>query len=225
MIRIPSKFKGTLSKETHLVLTYSLLFRTITKMVRSEYLGYNFNISSTQLNASAYADDLILLSHKPRHLQIKIIEILQLGSYGSKYNKCAVTGATNSTKLCPIRLQNMLRDTILYNDIPIPYLPPDQPYTYLGIQLIPTLEWKDQRPLLFKNYKTKSIVLPKPLRPSGKNFISLRQLLYHSLHTHSMSLLIHQQTLTHLTNVSLHLPNKFATYRMLFYNYLKNNMA
>lgn len=51
---------------------------------------------------------------------------------------------TYATTLAPSQIEQLLTDTIQYNNTSIPSLPPDEAYAYLGIQLLPTLDWYSQ---------------------------------------------------------------------------------
>jgi hypothetical protein len=59
--------------------------------------------------------------------------------------KCAVTGCPNKSKTKPetfkVKIQNQ---NIQYRNQLIPVLHQNEPYVYLGIQLVPSLKWKPQ---------------------------------------------------------------------------------
>jgi hypothetical protein len=59
--------------------------------------------------------------------------------------KCAVTGCPNKSKLNPTTFKALIQSTnINYRNQPIPILNQHEPYTYLGINLAPSLKWKTQ---------------------------------------------------------------------------------
>jgi hypothetical protein len=59
--------------------------------------------------------------------------------------KCAITGCPNKSKLHPTTFKALIQSTnINYRNQPIPILNQHEPYTYLGINLAPSLKWKTQ---------------------------------------------------------------------------------
>jgi hypothetical protein len=59
--------------------------------------------------------------------------------------KCAITGCPNKSKLKPETLKAKIQaQNINYKNQTIPILHQNEPYVYLGIQLVPSLKWKLQ---------------------------------------------------------------------------------
>ena len=59
--------------------------------------------------------------------------------------KCAITGCPNKSKISPLAFKTQIQATnIKYRNEPIPVLSQNEPYTYLGINLVPSLKWKTQ---------------------------------------------------------------------------------
>lgn len=59
--------------------------------------------------------------------------------------KCAITGSPNKSKLHPTTFKALIQSTnINYRNQPIPVLNQHEPYTYLGINLAPSVKWKTQ---------------------------------------------------------------------------------
>ena len=59
--------------------------------------------------------------------------------------KCAITGCPNKSKMNQQTFKAQIQVTdITYRNQPIPVLHQNEPYTYLGIQLVPSLQWKIQ---------------------------------------------------------------------------------
>ena len=59
--------------------------------------------------------------------------------------KCAVTGCPNKYKMNLITFKALIQSTnINYRNQPLPVLHQHEPYTYLGINLAPSLKWKTQ---------------------------------------------------------------------------------
>jgi hypothetical protein len=60
-------------------------------------------------------------------------------------SKCVVTRCPNKSKLNPKTFKAVLQaQKISYQNSPTPVLHEHEPYTYLGIQLIPSLKWTIQ---------------------------------------------------------------------------------
>ena len=56
--------------------------------------------------------------------------------------KCAVTGCPNKSNTKPTNFKTKIQaQNITYRNQPIPILHQNEPYVYLGIQLVPSLKW------------------------------------------------------------------------------------
>ena len=68
------------------------------------------------------------------------------------HKKCSITGilhkeassGLNGQATCPARLETLLKNKISIGNTHIPYLPPSQPYPYLGVLVSLTLDWTPQ---------------------------------------------------------------------------------
>ena len=59
--------------------------------------------------------------------------------------KCAITGCPNKSKTKPETFKAKIQtQNINYKNQPLPILHQNEPYVYLGIQLVPSLKWKLQ---------------------------------------------------------------------------------
>ena len=59
--------------------------------------------------------------------------------------KCAITGCPNKSKMSPLAFKNQIQATnINYKNEAILILSQNEPYTYLKINLAPSLKWKTQ---------------------------------------------------------------------------------
>ena len=59
--------------------------------------------------------------------------------------KCVVTECPNKSKMNPTTFKALIQSTnINYRNQPLPVLNQHEPYTYLGINLAPSLKWKTQ---------------------------------------------------------------------------------
>ena len=59
--------------------------------------------------------------------------------------KCAVTGCPNKSRMNPTTFKALIQSTnINYRNQTLPILHQHEPYTYLGINFVPSLKWKTQ---------------------------------------------------------------------------------
>jgi hypothetical protein len=59
--------------------------------------------------------------------------------------KCAITGCPNKSKMNPHQFKTHIQSHhIHFRNQLIPTLHQNEPYVYLGIQLVPSLKWKVQ---------------------------------------------------------------------------------
>jgi hypothetical protein len=109
---------------------------------------YNFTTSKTKITSAAYADDLAIIANKTTSLQTQLIKIDKFSEWAGMdlgIPKCAVTGCPNKSKLNPQAFKTHLQETnINFRHQSIPILSQHEPYVYLGINLVPSLQWKTQ---------------------------------------------------------------------------------
>jgi hypothetical protein len=71
---------------------------------------------------------------------------LSLGRNGTRIPKCTITGCPNNKSMLATTFKAYIQShNIKYRNQPIPVLHQNEPYVYLGIQLIPSLKWKTQQ--------------------------------------------------------------------------------
>jgi hypothetical protein len=105
-----------------------------------------FKTSDTTISSAAYADDLVALTHTLPSIQTQLYKLDKFCAWSGMdlgIPKCAITGCPNKSKLNPLNFNALITThNINYKQQPIPILNQDEPYTYLGIQLVPSLKWK-----------------------------------------------------------------------------------
>jgi hypothetical protein len=110
--------------------------------------GYKFKTSDATINSAAYADDLVALTHTLPSIQNQLYKLDKFCKWSGMdlgIPKCAITGCPNKSKMNPTNFKTFITtQNIHYRNQPIPILHQDEPYTYLGIQLVPSLKWKLQ---------------------------------------------------------------------------------
>lgn len=100
----------------------------------------------------AYTDDLLVLSKEPSHLNRQVTKVDRYNEWTGmdlSLSKCAITDATFHSKLDINSLERNLTHKVHYRGLPFPYLKPNQAYQYLGIQVIPTLNWQIHNQAVF----------------------------------------------------------------------------
>jgi hypothetical protein len=110
--------------------------------------GYPFQTSKSTISSAAYVDDLVIISNKSPSLQTQLNKIDKFCEWAGMdlgISKCAIIGCPNKSKLNPQTFKALLQaQHTSYRNSPIPVLHQHEPYTYLGIQLIPSLKWNIQ---------------------------------------------------------------------------------
>jgi hypothetical protein len=78
--------------------------------------------------------------------------------------KCAITGCPNNKSMTATTFKAYIQShNIKYRNQPIPVLHQNEPYVYLGIQLIPSLKWKAQQAITMnKLIKQTQLLLNSP---------------------------------------------------------------
>ena len=75
-------------------------------------------------------------------------------------SKCAITGCPNQSKLKPNTFKAFIQSqNITYKSQNFPTLTQNEPYTYLGIHLIPSLKWNLQKEITLQKTKQQSKLL------------------------------------------------------------------
>jgi hypothetical protein len=78
--------------------------------------------------------------------------------------KCAITGCPNNKPMPATTFKTYIQShNITYRNQPIPVLHQNEPYVYLGIQLIPLLKWKVQQAITMNKFiKQTQLLLQSP---------------------------------------------------------------
>lgn len=132
----------TLSPYLFLIFLEPLL-RWLQKGHHTRHHGYTFGTSKSTVNTAAYADDLTIitksLSTIKQQLQ-KLDHFCVWAGMDLSIPKCALTGCPKKSKTTPLVFKALLHATnVTYRNQPIPVLNQHEPYTYLGIHLVPSL--------------------------------------------------------------------------------------
>ena len=108
--------------------------------------GYTLGTSKITIIITAYTDDLAIIANKLTLLQLQLNKLEKYYEWVGMdlgITKCAITGCPNKSKMNQETFKAQIQATnITYRNQPIPILHQNEPYFYLGIQLIPSLKWK-----------------------------------------------------------------------------------
>ena len=98
------------------------------------------------MSSTAYVDNLVATTNNLQSLQThleKIDKYCKWARMDLGVQKCAITGCPNKSKTKPDAFKSQIQaHNINYRNQPILVLHQNEPYVYLGIQLIPSLKWK-----------------------------------------------------------------------------------
>ena len=136
--------RGTIQGDTLSPYLFLIFLEPLLRWLQQGDNGYTFGTSKIKISSAAYADDLAAIANKLDSLQKqlnKLDKFCEWAGMNLGIPKCAVTGCPNKSKLNPITFKALIQSTnINYRNQPIPVLNQHEPYTYLGINLAPSLK-------------------------------------------------------------------------------------
>ena len=140
--------RGTIQGDTLSPYLFIMFLEPLLRWLQKGNNGYTFGTSKVKISSAAYADDLAAIANKLETLQTQLNKLDKFCEWAGMdlgISKCAVTGCPNKCKLHPTSFKALIQATnINYKNQPIPALNQHEPYTYLGINLAPSLKWKTQ---------------------------------------------------------------------------------
>ena len=140
--------RGTIQGDTLSPYLFLIFLEPLLRWLQRGKNGYTFGTSKITINTAAYADDLAAITNNLHSIQIQLNKLDKYCEWSGMdlgVPKCAVTGCPNKTKTKPEAFKTTIQtQNINYRDQPLPILHQNEPYVYLGIQLVPSLKWKLQ---------------------------------------------------------------------------------
>ena len=140
--------RGTIQGDTLSPYLFLIFLEPLLRWLQRGKNGYTFGTSKITINTAAYADDLAAITNNLHSIQIQLNKLDKYCEWSGMdlgVPKCAVTGCPNKTKTKPEAFKTTIQtQNINYRDQPLPVLHQNEPYVYLGIQLVPSLKWKLQ---------------------------------------------------------------------------------
>jgi hypothetical protein len=140
---------GTIQGNTLSPYLFIIFIEPLLRWFQRGSNGYKFKTSDATISSAAYADDLFALTHTLPSIQTQLYKLDKFCRWSGMdlgISKCAITGCPNKSKMNPPNFKTFITtQNIHYRNQPnIPILHQDEPYIYLGIQLVPSLKWKLQ---------------------------------------------------------------------------------
>ena len=140
--------RGTIQGDTLSPYLFIIFLEPLLRWLNQGDYGYSFGTSTATINSVAYADDLAVITNKLTSLQIQLNKLDKYCIWAGMdlgISKCAVTWCPNKSKMNQETFKSHIESAnITYRNQTIPILHQNEPYVYLGIQLVPSLKWKIQ---------------------------------------------------------------------------------
>ena len=140
--------RGTIQGDTLSPYLFIIFLEPLLRWLQNGKHGYTLGTSKITINSAAYADDLAIITNKLTSLQNQLNKLDKYCEWAEMelgITKCAITGCPNKSKMNQETFKAQIQVTnVTYRNQPIPVLHQNEPYVYLGIQLIPSLKWKIQ---------------------------------------------------------------------------------
>jgi hypothetical protein len=159
--------RSTIQGDTLSPYLFIISLEPLLRWLERGNLGYKLKTSQHILNSAAYADDLAIITNNIKHIQPQINKIDKFCQWAGMelgIPKCAIIGCPNNKPMPATTFKAYIQShNIKYRNQPIPVLHQNDPYVYLGIQLIPSLKWKIQQVITMNKFiKQTQLLLNTP---------------------------------------------------------------
>ena len=140
--------RGTIQDDTLSPYLFILFLEPLLRWLQRGKNGYTLGTSKITINTAVYADDLAIIANNLTSVQSQLNKLDKYCEWAGMdlgITKCAITGCPNKSKKNQETFKAQIQVTnITYRNQPLPVQHQNDPYVYLGIQLIPSLKWKIQ---------------------------------------------------------------------------------
>jgi hypothetical protein len=140
--------RGTIQGDCLSPLLWNIFMDPLLRWLDTGDRGYEMATSSVSVSAAAYADDLVLPTCSWRDSRVQVAKVKRFSDWAGlsvNLTKCAhtalVAGAQGHAAQAPLPVDVDIATTTRAN-LTIPWLPPDETYRYLGVELNAALDWK-----------------------------------------------------------------------------------
>jgi hypothetical protein len=159
--------RGTIQGDRLSPYLFIIFLEPLLRWLERGNLGYKLQTSQYTFNSAAYANDLAIITNDIKHIQPQINKIDKFCQWAGMelgIPKCAITGCPNNKPMRATIFKAFIQShNIKYRNQHIPVLHQNEPYVYLGIQLIPSLKWKAQQAIIMnKLIKQTQLLLNSP---------------------------------------------------------------
>ena len=155
--------RGTIQGDTLSPYLFIMFLEPLLRWLEKNNMGYHFNTSKATCTTTAYADDLAIITDNIKHIQPQVTKFQKFAQWSYmdlNLSKCAITGCPNNSKLKPTTFKAYIQSQhITYNSQNFPILTQNEPYTYLGVHLTPSLKWNLQKDITITKVKQQSQLL------------------------------------------------------------------
>ena len=140
--------RGTIQGDTLSPYLFSIFLEPLLRWLQRGRNGYTLGTSKLTISSAAYADDLAIITNNLQSIQTQLNKLDKYCEWAGMdlgVPKCAITGCPNKSNIRPNTFKAKIQtQNITYRNQPIPILHQNEPYVYLGIQLVPSLKWQLQ---------------------------------------------------------------------------------
>ena len=140
--------RGTIQGDTLSPYLFLIFLEPLLRWLQRGRNGYTLGTSKLTISSAAYADDLAIITNNLQSIQTQLNKLDKYCEWAGMdlgVPKCAITGCPNKSNIRPNTFKAKIQtQNITYRNQPIPILHQNEPYVYLGIQLVPSLKWQLQ---------------------------------------------------------------------------------
>jgi ribonuclease HI len=169
--------RGTVQGDTLSPVLFIIFLEPLLRWLHAGGRGHKYGCLQDGLNAryhcssAAYADDLAVMTNNARDLHTQCDKISLYSQWAGlhvNHTKCAATGILHhrawadrglNGPTCERTLKAALDAKVKISGQPVPYLPPTEPYKYLGVHVTLTLNWSAQMAHVCKAVRDKGDLL------------------------------------------------------------------
>ena len=135
--------RGTIQRDILSPYLFIIFLKPLIRWLQQGNNIYTFATSKVKISSATHTNDLIAIANKLKSLQIQLNKVDKFCEWAStdlRIPKWTIIGCPNKSKINPLVYKTQIQATIINHRLPV--LNKNEPYTYLGINLAPSLKWK-----------------------------------------------------------------------------------